>query len=101
MSKVGTKHAAIECQPERYLQTIGENAPPSEHDMTMAEEYLVRVYAGVRSSTKCVTFDEFRLECYLAGNSLDSLPPTSSVVLGHIRRGSYLIHLAQGLLDDN
>ena len=66
----------------------------------MAEKYLVRVYAGVRSSTKAETFDQLRLACYLSGIGIDTLPPTSSVIRGHIKRGAYLVHQACTLLSN-
>ena len=45
----------------------------------------MRVYAGVRSSTKAETFDQLRLAYYLSGIGIDTLPPTSSVIRGHTK----------------
>ena len=61
MSKVGTKHAAVECDPVQYLTNFAENDVLSEQDIQLGEHYLVRVCAGVRSKTMCTTFDELRL----------------------------------------
>ena len=99
MSKVGTKHAAVECDPVQYLTNFAENDNLSESDIQLGEHYLVRVYAGVRSTTTCMTFDALRLENYVGGASLDCLPPTSSVIRGHIQRAAYLIRQACLLLD--
>lgn len=51
-------------------------------------------WAGVRSTTQCKTFDEFRLEKYIGGNSgIDTLPPTSSANKGtHPQRRSTCIY---------
>ena len=53
MSKIGTKHAAIHLNPEQYLTNFGENSEPSDTDMALAEEFLVKCWAGVRSKPHC------------------------------------------------
>ena len=68
MSKVGTKHSAVHFNPEQYLN-FGEESELSAGDAAMAEEYLVKTSAGVRSKTLCKTFHELRLEKYIGGNS--------------------------------
>ena len=98
ISKIGTKHAAISCKPDYYLANFGDAEALSEQDIYQAEEFLVHVWAGVRSSTTSQTFDQLRLEHYLNGSSIDNLPPTSSVVRVHIHRGYFLIKEASNLL---
>lgn len=64
MSKVGTKHAAMASDPVQYLANFGEADTLTEQDAALAEKYLVRVWAGVRSTTTAKTFDDFRVEIY-------------------------------------
>ena len=96
MSKVGTKHAAIHFKPEQYLINFGEEPELSPRDVALAEEYLVKTYSGVKSKTQSKTFDELSLEKYIGGkyigwnSGIDALPPTSSVMKGHIHRGALL-----------
>lgn len=99
MSKVGTKHAAILCDPVQYLTNFGEDDTLSEQDIVLAERYLVRVWTGTRSATPAQTFDQLRVEKFTGGNTgIDSLPPTSSVIRGHIHRGGFLAYKACHLL---
>ena len=57
----------------------------------MAEKYLVRVWAGARSSTTAVTFDDLRVDNYTSASvGIDALPLTSSVIRVHIHRGDFL-----------
>ena len=46
MSKVGTKNAAMTCDPVQYLTNFGEADTLTEQDTALAEKYLVRVWAG-------------------------------------------------------
>ena len=99
MSKVGTKHAALVSDPVQYLTNFGESNILSEQDLALAEKYLVRVWAGARSVTMAETFDQLRAEQYTSASAaIDALPPTSSVIRGHIHRGSYLVNEACQLL---
>ena len=66
-----------------------------------AEEYLVKVWAGAHSKTNSKSFDELRLEKYRSGSGIDSLPPTSSSIRGHIFRGGLLIQHAINLLSND
>ena len=94
MSKVGTKHAALASDPVQYLTNFGEADTLSDQDTALAEKYLVRVWAGVRSNTTAETFDDLRVENYNSARAgIDALPPTSSVIRGHIQRGAFLVHL--------
>jgi hypothetical protein len=99
MSKVGTKNAAIATDPVRYLMNFGETDSLSEQDETLAEKYLVRVWVGVRSKTTAETFHQLRVEYYSRAKAgIDSLPPTSYVIRGHIRRAAFLVYKACHLL---
>ena len=99
MSKVGTKRAAITCDPVQYLINFGEAEELSDQDISLAERYLVRVWAGARSTTTAETFDQLRVDNYTSASAgIDALPPTSSVIRGHIHRGAFLVHRACQLL---
>ncbi|MES9884561.1 MAG: hypothetical protein ABW185_27265 [Sedimenticola sp.] len=100
VSKVGTKHAALVCQP-MSLTNFAETNSLAEADIRVVEQYLVRLWAGARSSTTVDTFDKLRYDCYLKGKSLNELPPTSSVICGHIRRCFFVIRNAITLLEAN
>ena len=71
-----------------------------DQDAAQAEKYLVRVWAGVRSTkTSEETFDQLRAENYISANiGIDALLPTSSEIGGHIQRGTFLVHKACRLL---
>ena len=101
LSKVGTKHAAIHYNPAVALSTFGENPVLTEFDINCAEEYLVKCYNGVKSVTPVRTFDELRLHSKNKKViALDDLPPTSSVIRGHIRRAFFDIRNDLTLLED-
>ena len=86
-SKVGTKHAAAKSNPEQYLYNFGENPVLSDEDIALAEEYLVKVMAGVKAKTYSKTFDEYRKEKYTGGSTgISDLPPTSTAIHAHIHR---------------
>ncbi|KAH3734220.1 hypothetical protein DPMN_040659 [Dreissena polymorpha] len=60
---------------------FGETDTFSEQYEALAEKYLVRVWAGARSTTTSETFDHLQLEDYTSASAvLDCLPPTSSVI---------------------
>ncbi len=78
---------------------FGEAPTLSEQDASLAEKYLVHVWAGVRSTSTAETFDQLRLEEYTSSHvGIDALPPTSSVMRGHIHQGAFLMHRACQLL---
>ena len=83
MSKVGTKHAAVVCDPVQYLTNFGETDTLSDQDIPLAEKYLVRVWARARSTTTAEAFDQLRGDYTSVSSGLDALPPTSSVITGH------------------
>ena len=68
MSTVGSKHAAMACDPVQYLTNFGETDTLLDQDAAQAEKYLVRVWAGVRSTTTSETFDQLRAENYISAN---------------------------------
>ena len=71
----------------------------SEQDIALAEGYLVRVWAGVRSATTAETFDQLSVENDTsASNLIDSLLHTSSVIRGYIHRGAFLVLCSSQLL---
>jgi hypothetical protein len=99
MSKVGSKHAAMACDPVQYLTNFGETDTLLEQDILLAEKYLVHVWAGARSTTTCETFDQLRVDNYITSSvGIDALPPTSSEIRGHIQRGAFLVRRACQLL---
>ena len=74
-------------QRSRYLLTFGESPTLDDDAIKNAERYLVRVWAGANVKTTANTFDELRFLTYKSSKgSLVALPPTSSVLLGHIKR---------------
>ena len=99
MSKVGTKKSALtSADPLVSLLGFGEHTILTENEILQAEKYLVRVWSGVRK-TNATTFDKLRLEyhtCYSQG--IDGLPPTSSVIRGHIRRGAFCLRHKRSLI---
>ena len=100
MSKLGSKHAAVACDPVQYPTNFGETDALLEQDVLLAEKYLVHVWAGARSTTICETFDQLRVENYIISSvGIDALPHTSSEIRGHIQRGAFLVHRACQLLD--
>ena len=86
MSRIGTKHAALAINATQPLANFAETDALSEEDLHMAERFLVRVWAWARSRTVASTFDELRHKIYMspAFKGLELLPPTSSVICGHL-----------------
>ena len=104
LSKIGTKHAAFSSSPELFLSDFAERKYLGEEESKKAETYLVKVFATARTTTKAHTFDELRLEQYLGtktGKTIGSLPPSSSVIHGHLRRAFFVIRRFMSLLDDS
>ncbi len=103
VSKFGTKHSAITSHPEMYLANFAESDDLDDYEIQTAERYLVQVWSGSRSKTTASTFDELRLQYHTrrtAIPAIDDLPPTSSVVRGHITRSFFVVRGAITLLDD-
>ena len=102
LSKIGTKHASLVCDPQTCLGSFGESYQITTDEIEKAEKYLVDVWAGARSKFKCETFNKLRIH-YVIGSTpkpLHSLPPTSSVIHGHIKRAYYVIKKIINLLND-
>ena len=75
-----------------FLSSFGEFPALSETDMQLAEQYLVHVWAGARSMPNAATLDQLRLEVHKhSTHGLDELPPTSSVIRGHLMRAFYVV----------
>ena len=55
VSKIGTEHASLICEPQKYLSDFGESNTLTDQAV---EEYLVRVWAGAQSKPKSCTFDQ-------------------------------------------
>ena len=81
------------------LQRFVLHFPSHLQSIALAEKYLVHVWAGVRSNTTADTFDQLRLENFIKGVAIDNLPPTSSVIWGHIHRGAYQIRKSCNILE--
>ena len=102
VSKIGTKHASLFCDPQNLLPAFGDSNHLTSDEIEKAKKYLVDVWAGVRSKHECKTFNNLRLK-YVTDStpkSLNSLPPTSSVIHGHIKRAYYVIKKVIHLLKD-
>ena len=93
-SNIGTKLAAMKCNPTGYLTEFAERAELPETEFAQVEEYHVQVWAGARSKASAKTFDQLRLEVHTnasAPTPMTKMPPTSSVVRGHISRAFFVI----------
>ena len=102
LSKIGTKHAALALEPIKFLSGFAESEEISHAEIWQVEEYLVKVWVGARRETSCRTFSLLRLEEYTStknAKSLDTLPPTSSTILGHIKRSHCVLRLLFKILD--
>jgi len=91
-SRIGTKHAAFACEPQKYLSNFAESDDLSDDSVMVVEEYLVHVWIGAGRKTSCQTFDRARLESYthsVTPKALAQLPPTSNVIRQHIRRAVF------------
>ena len=89
LSKIVKKRAALACDPHTFLSEFGETQELSEQVINQVEEYLVHVWAGTKLKPASLSFDQLRVQYYLRPTRpmpLQSLPPTSSVIRGHIHR---------------
>lgn len=98
LSKIGTKHGALAADPVTFLTNFGETDNLSDTDVQNLEKYLVMVWSP---KAQVDTFDELRYEDFHKNlnKSLATLPPTSSVIEGHIRRTFLAVREAITLLD--
>lgn len=103
LSKIGTKHASLLYQPQKFLSNFAESNDLTEEDIKQAEEYLVHVWAGAKSKPKSQSFDQLRVECHVRAitlKPLEFLPPRLSVIHGHIHRAFFVVRNALCLLNN-
>ena len=81
LNKIGTKHAALNANPEKYLSNFGKGLELSDDEISNAESYLVQLFPHSKGLT---AFDELRVKHFLKTNTMMNLPPTSSGILDHI-----------------
>ena len=95
-SKIGSKLAALNKNPEQYLQLFGENEADQELAFKLAEKYLIEILS---SSSNCSSFNELRYHMYTEkGKALNELPPTSLEIQMHLKRCCYVICQNMNLL---
>ena len=81
VSKVGTKNAALTCNPFS-LTNFAETDSLTTVYISVVERNIVKVWDGACSNNTADIFDKLRHDCYLNGKALTDLPPTLSVTLG-------------------
>ena len=97
ISRLGTKHGALEADPAKYLTGFLHHDLTEEEFVCKSEEYLVKV---LKKNSAEKTFDGLRYEEYLKGKTVLELPPTSySIVHGHFPRWYYIVKDLSSLLD--
>ena len=103
VSKCGTKKAALKLDPVRHLHAFGNDNNLDNSMTAIVESYLTRVWAGLNMKTEATSFDKLRLEIFSSSSYRDvtSLPPTSSVMRGHISRCFFLVRNMETLLLEN
>ena len=101
-SKCGTKHASLAANPVHYLSEFGKPCRGDELDnqIKQAELYLIQV---IKKGCQCQSMSELRSMMYHQSkmNSLAKLPPTTSVLRGHILRSYFATNMIQTLLSPN
>ena len=83
LNKVGTKKAAMVSDPVKYLSDFAVTEELCHAQLWLAEEYLVKVWAGANRKVAARIFDALRLSDYTDSKEakpLETLPPTSSSV---------------------
>jgi len=87
-SKIGTKKAALQSNPEIHLQGFGTSAEISPVQIQHAERYLVNV---VKSGSNASNFTDLRRELFHFSKSTShqNLSPTSHGLEPHIRRAFF------------
>ena len=103
IGKIGTKHASLSCEPQKFLANFAESEQLTEVTIQKAEEYLAHVWFGARLKPKSRTFDQLCMECHthaITPKSLEALPPTSSVIRGHIQIAFFVVHNVLCLIDE-
>jgi hypothetical protein len=100
---VGTKYAVTICEPLNFLNDFAETDQLSADVVKKKTEgYLVRVWAGAKINPDAKTFDELRFKVYTIASFaklLVTLPTTSTVIEGHIKRAFYVVRNVLRLLE--
>ena len=95
MTEVGTKHAAMTCDPVQYLTNVGETHTLSEYDVAPAEKCFVRVWAVAGSTPTAETFNKLRVEHYTrSSEGIDALPRRSGEIRGHVHGRAFRVNKA-------
>ena len=93
-SSIGTKLAAMQCNPLNHLTGFGEKSELGHDDISQAVLCTGLVRCPIKTKCQNVkTFDELRLHVHLNAPTptvMTNIPPTSSVIRGHIRRAFYV-----------
>ena len=96
-SKIGTKRAALNSNPGRYLCQFGEDDDLTMDALKNTEQYLVKI---LQPQSCCTSFDQLRFEMYFARKiSYLNLPPSSHSLRGHIQRCHFVVRQGISLLD--
>ena len=61
-SRIGTKHAAMQCNPVVYLTEFDDSEELLETVIAQVEEYLLPSWAGAISKPQARTFDQLHLQ---------------------------------------
>ncbi len=72
LSKVGTKHAALSCEPEKFLTDFAESDQLTLEVVQKTEAYLVRVWAGAKSKPESRTFNNLRVELHIKATNAEA-----------------------------
>ena len=98
-SKCGTKHASLAANPVQYLSGFGKTCSKDELDIQVkqAELYLIKV---LKKGCQCQSMNELRSMMYHHAkiSSFTKLPPTSSVIRGHILISFFVTNVIRTLL---
>ena len=74
ISKIGTKHSALNADPVTHLKSFGEYPTLDEQQIREAEKYIIRVFDN---KSDAENFDKLRYLTHRKTNSVFELPPTS------------------------
>ena len=98
-SKIGTKHASLACDSQKFLDDFAESNQLTE-EVVQKAEYIVHVWAGAKSKPESRPFDQDRFECHIRVRTTKQMEPhttpskhthTSSVILGHIQKSFVVV----------
>ena len=96
-SKIGTKSAALNAQPELFLPMFGKEDRLTESTAELAEAFLTKV---LQPNTSSSTFNDLRIELYHKKSLID-LPPTSHSITAHLQRCHFVCRQCILLLDSS